>query len=420
MSELADDVAVMYAGKIVESGPATSLFDDPRHPYTRALLACEIDPDEAPGTPLVTIKGGLPDLVDVPAGCIFAERCPLRFDKCRGRAAIGGGRAGPFRRMLARMRADSRQVLETSGLHVTFAGGVQAVAGVDLGLAAGETVGLVGESGSGKTTLAKALVGLNRPSAGTVRLDGRDLTALTRADRLWLRRRVQMIFQDPLSSLSPRMRIRKLLAEPLAIHGLDAQHHWPHVQEVTKRLGLAETLLDKYPHQISGGQARRVAIARALATQPTFLIADEPTAGLDVSVQGDLLNLLADLQRQFALGILIVSHNLNVVGRITDRVAILYLGKVMEEGSTRRIFQRAAASLHVRPAVGQSGDRSRTAGEPRCCSAGEIPSPRNPPSGCRFHTRCPRAQDRCRVEEPQLAGDAEQRYACHFPLESAA
>ncbi len=316
------------------------------------------------------------------------------------------------------MRADSRQVLETSGLHVTFAGGVQAVAGVDLGLAAGETVGLVGESGSGKTTLAKALIGLNRPSAGTVRLDGRDLTALKRADRLWLRRRVQMIFQDPLSSLSPRMRIRKLLAEPLAIHGLDAQHHWPHVQEVTKRLGLAEALLDKYPHQISGGQARRVAIARALAMQPTFLIADEPTAGLDVSVQGDLLNLLADLQSQYALGILIVSHNLNVVGRITQRVAILYLGKVMEEGSTRRIFQAPRhpytfGLLSANPVIDPHRRRARM------LLRGEIPSPRNPPSGCRFHTRCPRVQDRCRVEEPQLAGDAEQRYACHFPLESA-
>ena len=310
-------------------------------------------------------------------------------------------------------------MIEVEGLDITFPGGLQAVAGVDFRLAADETVGLVGESGSGKTTLAKALVGLIRPTSGTVRLDGRDLTALTRADRLSLRRRVQIIFQDPLSSLSPRMRIGKLLAEPLAIHGLDRQHHWPHVLELVERLGLSETQLEKYPHQISGGQARRVAIARALAIRPTFLIADEPTAGLDVSVQGDLLNLLADLQRRFSLGILIVSHNLNVVGRITNRVAILYLGKVMEEGTTRQIFRAPRhpytfGLLSANPVIDPQRRRAKM------LLTGEIPSPKNPPPGCRFHTRCPRAQARCRIEEPQLTGNADQRYACHFPLDNAA
>ncbi len=245
------------------------------------------------------------------------------------------------------------------------------------------------------------------------------MTALTRADRLCLRRRVQMIFQDPLSSLSPRIRIGKLLAEPIAIHGLDRRQHWPNVLELIERLGLSETQLEKYPHQISGGQARRVAIARALAISPTFLIADEPTAGLDVSVQGDLLNLLADLQRRFSLGILIVSHNLNVVGRITNRVAIIYLGKVVEEGTTRQIFRAPRhpytfALLSANPVIDPQHKRAKL------LLAGEIPSATNPPSGCRFHTRCPRAQARCRIEEPLLTGNANQRYACHFPLDSAA
>ncbi|WP_245445156.1 ABC transporter ATP-binding protein [Pseudaminobacter soli (ex Li et al. 2025)] len=310
--------------------------------------------------------------------------------------------------------------IEVENISVTFAGGVQAVAGISLKLSVGETLGLVGESGSGKTTLAKALVGLNRPESGRVVVEGRDLTGLTRADRLWLRRRVQMIFQDPLSSLSPRFTIRKLLAEPLAIHGLNAKERWPAVLDLMARLGLSEAQLDKFPHQVSGGQARRVAIARALVIDPSFLIADEPTAGLDVSVQGELLNLLSDLQQRFSLGILIVSHNLNVIGRVTDRVAIMYLGKVVEEGPTRAVFRAprhpyTRALLSANPVIDPEHKRKKIV------LSGEIPSPSKPPAGCRFHTRCPNVQPRCLVEEPQLT-EAEngRRYACHFPLESAA
>lgn len=322
--------------------------------------------------------------------------------------------------MLAGVTMPERGTIEVENISVTFAGGVQAVAGISLKLAVGETLGLVGESGSGKTTLAKALVGLNRPETGRVVVEGRDLTGLTRADRRWLRRRVQMIFQDPLSSLSPRFTIRRLLAEPLAIHGLNARERWPAVLDLMSRLGLSETQLDKFPHQVSGGQVRRVAIARALVIDPSFLIADEPTAGLDVSVQGELLNLLADLQQRFSLGILIVSHNLNVIGRVTDRVAIMYLGKVMEEGPTRDVFHAPKhpythALLSANPVIDPEHRRRKIV------LSGEIPSPSRPPAGCRFHTRCPNAQPRCRVEEPPLAqAENGRRYACHFPLESAA
>lgn len=310
--------------------------------------------------------------------------------------------------------------IEVEDLTVTFRGDLQAVAGVSLRLAVGETLGLVGESGSGKSTLAKALVALNRPSSGTVRVEGRDLTSLTRSDRLWLRRRVQMIFQDPLSSLSPRFTIQRLLAEPIAIHGFDKRERWPKVLDLMARLGLTDAQLPKYPHQISGGQARRVAIARALVSEPSFLVADEPTAGLDVSVQGELLNLLADLQQRFSLGILMVSHNLNVIGRVTDRVAVMYLGKVVEEGPTRSVFKSPRhpytfALLAANPVIDPEGKREKLVLE------GEIPSPTNPPSGCRFHTRCPRVQERCRIEEPALTPDDDnRRFACHFPLESTA
>jgi peptide/nickel transport system ATP-binding protein len=317
--------------------------------------------------------------------------------------------------MLARMTLSGVDMVEIEALHVTFSGGLQAVAGITLSLAAGETLGLVGESGSGKSTLAKALVGLNRPSAGAVRVEGKEVALLARRDRLWLRRKIQMIFQDPLSSLSPRFSIRRLLMEPIKIHSLDRAEAWPRVLDLIARLGLSESLLDKFPHQISGGQARRVAIVRALVCEPRFLIADEPTAGLDGSVQGDLLNLLIDLQRRFQLGILMVSHNLNVIGRVSDRVAVMYLGKVVETGPTRRVFAAPRhpytfALLAANPVI--DPDHLR----PKLVLKGEIPSPRNPPSGCRFHTRCPNVQDRCRVEEPQLADADGHDFACHFPL----
>jgi oligopeptide transport system ATP-binding protein len=306
--------------------------------------------------------------------------------------------------------------LAAEDVRVTFPGGVQAVAGASLALARGETVGLVGESGSGKTTLARVLVGLVRPTAGRVRLDGCDLTGLDRAGARALRRQVQMIFQDPLSSLSPRFTIRGLLEEPLAIHGLDRARGRAAIRDLLARLGLPEAVLGKYPHQVSGGQARRVAIARALVAQPAFLVADEPTAGLDLSVQGDLLNLLADLRGREGLGLLMVSHNLDVIGRVTDRMAVMYLGRVVEEGPTRSLFARprhpyTAALLSANPAVDPARRRLRIV------LAGDIPSPARPPAGCRFHTRCPRVQDRCRVDDPRLAPATGHRAACHFPLD---
>jgi peptide/nickel transport system ATP-binding protein len=314
------------------------------------------------------------------------------------------------------MTGAASPLVEIDDLSIVFVGGVRAVDHVSLTIATGETVGLVGESGSGKTTLAKSVLGLYRPAGGTVRVGGRDVQGRTGSDLLAFRRSAQMIFQDPLSSLSPRFTIRRLLAEPIHIHGLALAEHWPRVEALLAAMGIADALLDKYPHQLSGGQVRRVAIARALALHPSFIVADEPTAGLDVSIQGDLLNLLRDLQRKLGLTILMVSHNLNVVRRVTTRVAVMYLGTIVEAGATTAIFggpahPYTAALLAANPVIDPERSRARIVLE------GEIPSPKHPPPGCRFHTRCPHVQPRCRSEVPALSILPDGRSAaCHFPL----
>ena len=311
----------------------------------------------------------------------------------------------------------TQPLAEAENLSVVFDGRLRAVDRVSLQLAAGETFGLVGESGSGKTTIAKTLIGLTEPSSGRVRFEGRDLATFRRGDWMWFRRQTQFMFQDPVSSLSPRLTIRSLLTEPLRIHGFHPKREFTRVTELMAAVGLSEALLDKYPHQVSGGQARRIAIARALVLHPSLVIADEPTAGLDVSVQGDLLNLMSDLKRQFGLTYLLVSHNLNVIRKVTDRVAVLYLGQIVEIGTTRAVFTAPAhpysyALISANPEIDPAKRRHKVV------LAGEIPSPLRPPPGCRFHTRCPRAAERCRVEEPKLRsmGEGRSAAACHFPL----
>ena len=308
-------------------------------------------------------------------------------------------------------------LVQVDGLRIVFDGRLRAVDGVSFDLTEGETLGLVGESGSGKTTIAKALLGLYTPTEGQVTFDGRVLAGLKRRERMWFRRQAQIIFQDAYSSLSPRLTIRSLLTEPLRIHGLDPRAEFHRIEALMAAVNLSPVLLDKYPHQISGGQARRVGIARALVLHPRLVVADEPTAGLDVSIQGDLLNLLADLRREYGLTYLMVSHNLNVIRKVTDRVAVLYLGRIMEIGTTRQVFMAPRhpythALLAANPEIDPALRRTKVVLQ------GEIPSPMNPPPGCRFHTRCPRAQSRCRAEPPELRTLGGQSFACHFPLET--
>jgi oligopeptide transport system ATP-binding protein len=309
-------------------------------------------------------------------------------------------------------------LIRLDDVSVVFAGGVRALDGVSLSLQADEVIGLVGESGSGKTTLCRVLMGLTAPTCGSVAVEGEPLDVVLRRRPLAFHRRTQMLLQDAVASLSPRMTIRALIAEPIRIHGLPFAEAWPHALALMSRLGLSPDVLEKFPHQVSGGQARRVAIARALILEPRLIVADEPTAGLDLSVQGELLNLLLDLQREFRLTYLIVSHNLNVVRRITDRTAVMYLGQIVEEAPTRSLFAApahpyTAALLSTIPAI-DPANRGRP-----IVLEGEIPSPTRPPSGCRFHTRCPQAQHRCSAEPPVLRPiGAGRQVRCHYPLVS--
>jgi oligopeptide/dipeptide ABC transporter ATP-binding protein len=293
--------------------------------------------------------------------------------------------------------------------------GVRAVDGVDLEISRGEIVGLVGESGSGKTTLGRTILRLAHATGGEVEFDGRDVTQLKRTELRRMRRRMQMIFQDPHASLSPRLKVSYLLTEPYQINDIPAADQIP-VPELLQMVELSPELASKYPHELSGGQARRVGIARALALQPEFLVADEPTSGLDVSAAAAVLNLMKDLGQRLDLAYLIITHNLNVVGYVADRIAVMYLGRLVEVGTPDQIFD-APAHPYTRAlleAVSEPDPRNRGV-DRRLLLPGEIPSPRNPPPGCRFHTRCPYAQQRSREEVPELEEIEPGHFvACHF------
>ncbi len=304
-----------------------------------------------------------------------------------------------------------RQLLTASGRPW-----VEAVAGVSFSLAAANTFALVGESGSGKTTLGRALIGLVQPSAGRVRFDGLDRPGRSASAWKRWRRQMAMMFQDPVGSLSPRLTVRALIAEPLAIHGTGARDLEVEARRLLAMVGLSPDFAGRFPHELSGGQARRVGVARALSLNPRLVIADEPTAGLDVSVQGEILNLMSRLQHELGLAYLLITHNLAIVRHVSGRVAVMYLGRLVETGPTDEVFARPAhpythgllaAQPHPDP------DRRRLTAE----LSGEVPSLRNRPPACEFHTRCPFAQPLCREQAPELRVIAPGRQVrCHFPL----
>jgi oligopeptide/dipeptide ABC transporter ATP-binding protein len=295
-------------------------------------------------------------------------------------------------------------------------GSVDVVHGVSLDIKRGETTAIVGESGSGKTTLAMALCGLAPVCGGEVRFEG-ELLQRDRKNRLNPdRRRVALMFQDPVGSLNPRMTVRKALAEPFRIHKIESVDPDREALGLLDKVGLGADFADRYPHQLSGGQARRVGVARALALRPHLLIADEPTAGLDVSIQGEVLNLLSQLQQEMGLGILVITHNLNIVRHVADQMAIMYLGRFIEQGESQQIFSQprhpyTAALLAANPSPDPDAQASQIE------LKGDVPSLLQRPSGCEFHTRCPQVQSRCRTEFPDLAkSQGDQRFHCFFPI----
>jgi peptide/nickel transport system ATP-binding protein len=420
VAETCDRVAVMYAGEIVEEGPVEEIFANPSHPYTYTLL--ESIPTEEKER-LTPIEGNVPDLIDMPEGCHFAPRCPWAEPQCRegeipflqhggedvdhrskcvhdefDKAAYGTDGVEASARSaigdpLVEVRGMRKYYQQEAGpLDRVFGTGdpsVRAVDGIDLDVRERETLGLVGESGCGKSTAGRAILHLDPPTDGTVVFAGGDLGSLSKSDLRKRRKDMQMVFQDPMSSLDPRMTAGQTIMEPLKIHDLAEGRRRQRVFELMDAVGLERGQFGRYPHELSGGQRQRVGIARALAVDPDFIVADEPVSALDVSVQAQIINLLEDLQEEFGLTFLFIAHDLSVVRHISDRVAVMYLGEIVEVAETDELFEtpKHPYTQALLSAIPEPDPLADTAD--RTILKGDVPSPIDPPSGCRFRTRCP-------------------------------
>ncbi len=451
-----DRVAVMYAGRIVETAPTKTLFTEPKHRYTSSLMAALPERALAAGTKLFSIPGAPPSLTNLPVGCRFAARCLWATDECRaGYPDLSGDDAHTFScfhpvqegdespaalqakldtqkngdeagaqqaplvssEVLLDVKEASREYESAgSGFFKRDKGVVSAVDRVSITVKKGETYGLVGESGCGKSTMGRLIAGLERPSSGAIKLDGRDLAALKGRDAVTIHRDVQMMFQDSYAAMDPRMRIDQILAEPMSIQKTgNARQIAERIMEIIEQVGLTEEILDRYPHEFSGGQLQRIGFARSLTLAPDLIVADEPVSALDVSVQAQVLNLMKDLQAELGLSYLFISHDLAVVQYMADRIGVMYLGRIVEEGPAKEVVENPKHpytkalidSIPVPDPEFSHDDRAiKLTGEP--------PSAVNPPEGCRFRPRCPFAGEECKIQ-PTLT-DERHRVACHHPL----
>jgi peptide/nickel transport system ATP-binding protein len=469
----ADRVQVMYAGRMVEATDTGTLFRHMRHPYTHALLSSIPRLSQDNRQPLLTIGGLPPDLADPPPGCRFAPRCGRATDRCRaeeppltgetqqhlfscwhpvdGPSGTGAADTVPSNRMTARIPEISQRpaspevpgadgdgpapvtpLLEVRELVKEFpvtagailqrrVASVHAVSNVSFTVPAGETFGLVGESGCGKTTIGRVVMALERPNSGSVLLGGHDISALGRGELRRQRRDMQLMFQDPYSSLDPRMRVGSIIREPLTIqHVGTGRQQQQRVFELLDEVGLPRNAVERYPHEFSGGQRQRIGLARALTLSPKLIVADEPVSALDVSIRAQVLNLMKRLQADHGLTYIVISHDLAVVKYMADRIGVMYLGKLVEMGPADAIYRRAAhpytAGLIATIPVPDPGQAKAGQG---AGIKGELPSPVTPPSGCRFRTRCPYAQELCGREEPPLRAFGPGHVAaCHYPLQA--
>lgn len=447
-------IAVMYGGEIVEEGETEKLLSDPRHPYTWALINAvpRIDENRPSDRRLTTIEGQPPDPLNLPRGCRFAPRCPFRIEQCDEHPDLGDigdgrktrcwvtqdGGALPARGVArpvavasaARFEAKPEDELALSLRNVVKhfplpkkgffqpQRVVHAVDDVSFDIKRGETVGLVGESGCGKSTLARLVTRIHRPDAGEIRIAGRDIANASQETIRPLRRQMQMVFQDPYASLNPRMTVAQILGEPLRFHGVTKgeKETQSRIAELLRTVGLNPRSAERYPHEFSGGQRQRISIARAISLEPDFIVADEPISALDVNIQAQIINLMLDLQDRMGLTYLFIAHDLAVVRHISDRIVVLYLGKVMEIAPAEQLFKQPLHPytrylISAIPIPDAAVERSR----PVLKLAGELPSAISPPSGCRFRTRCPLAQAICANEAPPVREFAQDHFAaCHF------
>lgn len=459
VARFAQKVAVMYAGKFVEYGTVHEIFGNPQHPYTQSLLRTIPSIKGDKPKRLLQIKGFPPDMSKPLVGCSFADRCLAVQGEClvqtpgltechSGQLAACFLSNGLDNERVKKQAAapdeacadspavhaqadlspgpELQPVLEIHALtkHFTTPGtlfkrskpAVRAVDGVDLTLLPGQTLGIVGESGCGKSTTARMLLRLDDPSSGSINIEGKDIAHLKGGELKKFRRKVQMVFQDPYSSFNPKMTISEIIQEPLRVMNVGTgEERVRKAGELIRTVGLDVSYLERYPNQLSGGQRQRIGIARALALDPSVIVADEPTSALDVSVRAQIINLLADLREKLGISVVFISHDLSIVRHISDMIAVMYLGKIVEYGSVDQIFENpkhpyTQALLYAAPIADPVLEEKREL----VLLSGDIPSPSNPPQGCSFCTRCTQATEKCFSEPPALAVLEDGRQASCF------